>query len=254
MTELLIGTPSKSGFIWGQTAKAVSHLFAQCERAGIAVQWGTIYNDPYVFCARDAIANRFLDDTKATHLMFIDDDIVFNPADVFKLIEADKSIIGGVYPMKKIDWELVQSLAGKYGGNMLNHVSSPCYFWLPKGQETILSADIGKPTEVMAMGTGFMLIRRDALEKFRAHYQLTYLNKRYSGKNLTPFFYMGIEAQLRESIGEDVQFCFKMREMGEKVYVLPSLTLGHVGFQVHWGCIFCSTGEPIHHEHKGDKA
>ena len=39
-----------------------------------------------------------------THMMFIDNDISWNPNDVIKLILDDKNLIGGVYPLKKYKW------------------------------------------------------------------------------------------------------------------------------------------------------
>jgi hypothetical protein len=39
-------------------------------------------------------------DPKVTHIMFIDNDITWNPIDILKLIIAKKPIIGGAYPLK----------------------------------------------------------------------------------------------------------------------------------------------------------
>jgi hypothetical protein len=47
---------------------------------------------------------RALFDEKTTHIMFIDNDISWDPFDILKLLISDKEIIGGIYPLKHYDW------------------------------------------------------------------------------------------------------------------------------------------------------
>lgn len=247
MTEVVFATPCKTGQVWFRTAQAISNLMVACSARGIKTTWNAVMNDPYVHCARDALANNFLDHTKATHLMFIDDDVTFRPQDFFALIESDKGVIAGTYPQKKIDWDLVAEMAKKYKGNMLHHVSCPTLLFLKGGQGTFKSKDITKPTEVAYAPTGFMLIKREVLETYRKTYPEMYKNPRYTTKEeFTPFFYLGIHGPTKETIGEDTMFCFNVMDMGEKIYTLPYLMLGHMGFHEHLGCPFCAAGDPIH--------
>ena len=67
-----------------------------------------MFNESLITRARNALAHNFLK-TDCTHLMFIDADIRFNPADIPPMIEADKEIICGIYPKKEINWHTVKA-------------------------------------------------------------------------------------------------------------------------------------------------
>lgn len=252
--KLFVAIPSKSGSMWIQTADALRRLGEMAERVGIQIVPGLVYNDPYIQEARNAMANRFMQ-TDCTHLLFLDDDIVFDPKHVFQLLEADKGVIAGVYPTKKIEWDLVLELAKKFTtGRMLEHASCKSLLLFPPGETKVTGKDLQGPIEVMAAPTGFMMIRRDLLEKFREHYPFRYDNERYHLLDMTAFF----ETRFRPApdtgrmrfCGEDVDFCIRVREMGEKIWAMPTMLLGHVGMHVHRGCPFCAVGEPIHGEPK----
>ena len=42
--------------------------------------------------------------TAATHLLFIDADIRFEPEQVYRMLCFDCEFVGGIYPLKVIDW------------------------------------------------------------------------------------------------------------------------------------------------------
>ena len=47
----------------------------------------------------------FLADPVATHLMFIDADIAFQPEQALRLLAFDKDVVAAAYPLKGIDWQ-----------------------------------------------------------------------------------------------------------------------------------------------------
>ena len=61
-------------------------------------------NDSLVSRARNNLVAKAMNRREMTHMMFIDNDISWNPNDVIKLILDDKNLIGGVYPLKKYKW------------------------------------------------------------------------------------------------------------------------------------------------------
>ena len=56
---------------------------------------------------RQNIVARFLAEEAATHLLFIDADIGFEPAQVFRLIQFDAPVSAAIYPVKRLDWDKV---------------------------------------------------------------------------------------------------------------------------------------------------
>ena len=72
------------------------------------IEWtvDTMVNESLIPRGRNNLVAKFLHNTTATHLMFIDADIRFDPYDILKLLEFDKDIIGMPYAKKLIDWKI----------------------------------------------------------------------------------------------------------------------------------------------------
>ena len=65
--------------------------------------------DALITRARASLISQFLDDPDATHLLFIDADIGFEPEQVLRLIECGADMCAAIYPIKRIDWDKVRS-------------------------------------------------------------------------------------------------------------------------------------------------
>ena len=61
--------------------------------------------DALITRARANLVTLFLYDPLATHLLFVDADIGFEPEQVFRLIESGADVVAGVYPIKRVNWE-----------------------------------------------------------------------------------------------------------------------------------------------------
>ena len=64
--------------------------------------------DALITRARASLISQFLDDPNATHLLFIDADIGFEPEQVLRLIECGADMCAAIYPIKRIDWDKVR--------------------------------------------------------------------------------------------------------------------------------------------------
>lgn len=62
-------------------------------------------SDSLVSRARNNLIARAMSDPECTHVLFIDNDISWDPADIFKLLISEKDLIGGIYPLKNYNWE-----------------------------------------------------------------------------------------------------------------------------------------------------
>ena len=65
--------------------------------------------DALITRARASLLSQFLDDPGATHLLFIDADIGFEPEQVFRLLECGAEMCAAVYPIKRIDWQRMRT-------------------------------------------------------------------------------------------------------------------------------------------------
>jgi len=57
-------------------------------------------SDSLVSRARNNLIARAMNNISCTHMMFIDNDITWDPMDILKLVLHDKLLCGGVYPLK----------------------------------------------------------------------------------------------------------------------------------------------------------
>ena len=107
MTKLFIATPMYGGQCYGYYAQSVLMLQKTMEREGIETVFSFMFNESLITRARNALTHGFLN-SDATHLLFIDSDIRFNPEDVIAMLKADKEVICGMYPKKEINFASVK--------------------------------------------------------------------------------------------------------------------------------------------------
>lgn len=179
--KLFLATPMYGGMCTGMYNRSCTDLASICTNHGISFQLYHLFNESLITRARNYCCDEFMR-SGATHLMFIDSDIGFNANDVLGLLALTMDqgngydIIGGPYPKKCISWEKIKmavdkGVADKDPNNLENFVGD--YVFNPKTDQNQIS--ITEPCEVREIGTGFMMIQRQAMEKIQAAYpQLAY--------------------------------------------------------------------------------
>ena len=190
-------------------------IYAQ--RIGMPFSLDTMINESLVQRARNHLSAKFLENSAATHLMFIDSDIGFEPEHIFKLLLHDKDIIGGLYPKKSIPPDFVVNVSPEAVDE--------------KGQ--IKSIDGLIP--VSRLGTGFMLIKRSVFDKHMVAYPNTkFTNNIGLDPKYNPFCYTFFDCAIsqdenREYLSEDWLFCCKSRAIGIEIFADPTIRLNHSG-------------------------
>ena len=198
--RIFVATPMYGGQCTGMFSKSCSDLSTLCTQLGVDLKYYFLFNESLITRARNYLVDEFLraesieeveqpDGTKKkirhkyTHLMFIDSDIGFFPNDVLALAalsggDTGKEIICGPYPKKCISWEKIKlavdkGYADKDPENLERYVGDYVFNPAPGTPNQIR---LDQPVEVLEGGTGFMMITREALEKYVAAYpHLNYL-------------------------------------------------------------------------------
>lgn len=170
----------------------------------------SFYMESLIDRARAIAATRFLE-TDGDILLFIDDDILFNPPDVELLVKdclEKQSIVGGPYMLKT-------------PGNVLAVRPFDLSKEIPIGKT-------GSLHEIRWASTGFMAIHRSVLESLA-----TTLPKANIGREmeLIPFFQPYVHAG--DYLSEDWAFCQRTRDLGFKIWLDGRIVLGHVGQYVY---------------------
>jgi hypothetical protein len=156
--------------------------------------------------ARAYLAAKFLE-SDATHLMCIDDDLGFDPTAIVRMVDRDKDIVGGVYPVKTIPTFYPYEPAGAPSDDGLQPVKS--------------------------VPGGFVLIKRhvmEALAKTVPSFNIEHVNDRVCAPDL----YSMTNDDKRDKIGEDIMFCRRAIAAGFQIWAETDVGFVHVG-PFEWG-------------------
>lgn len=169
----------------------------------------TMVNESLISRARNNLVAKFLANPDATHLMFIDADIAWNPDSVLQMVLHDKGVVCGAYPMKT---EPV-----KYVLNIIEN-----------------ARHVGSLYEVSTAGTGFMLIKREVIEELiNAMPELKFKDSLNLGEIFEPHMYALFDTIIDENghyLSEDWTFCKRVREViGKPIWIDTSVKLDHLG-------------------------
>lgn len=266
--KLFVATPMYGGQNNGMYMKACLDLQGMCMQYGVEVRFSFLFNESLITRARNYLVDEFLR-SGYTHLLFIDSDIHFDPQDVLALIGLDKDVIGGPYPKKSINWKNISQAMLK------NPTISP-------GELDALTGDyvfnpvpgtkqfkVTEPLEVMEIGTGYMMVKREVFDKFKEAYPtLTYkpdhvgqanfdgsryihayfdtvidrgdsfdrwhevVEKAANGEDVSTMAKELLEKEKIAShryLSEDYMFCQYWRKIGGSIWLCPWMKTQHIG-------------------------
>lgn len=188
-------------------------------------------SDALITRARSTLVAKFLDSPDATHLMFIDSDIGFEPEQFARLFRQNKDFTAAMYPIKEIDWDRLPSRQADgepIDSAGLNFVGTLC-----SGEELKLEGGFATARYV---GTGFQLIRRQVFERMiEAYPELKYRTIHAQDRaapgadNRYALFDPVIDAETGEYLSEDYAFCKRWQAIGGEIWLDLNSQLTHVG-------------------------
>lgn len=241
--SLFVATPMYGGMNHGLYMKACLDLQGLCIQYGVNVKFSFLFNESLITRARNYLVDEFLNRSDSTHMLFIDSDINFNPQDVIAMLALDKDVIGGPYPKKAIKWKNVKKAALMHPDlepHNLEKVTGDYVFNPVRGTAQF---SVSEPLEVMEIGTGFMMIKREvfpAMEK--AYPQLRYKpdhvgQAHFDGSRYIHAFFDTIIDTVDSATGggsdrylsEDYMFCQLWRKQGGQIWLCPWMRTQHIG-------------------------
>jgi len=235
--KVFIATPCYGGNLTEPYFKSILRLVFFCDKHQIPLQFGTIANESLVTRARNTLTAFFLQ-SDCTHLFFIDADIEFKVEDFIRLVVADRDVVVGAYPKKGINWGTVKEHVRTTPDTTDDIISAA-------GSEYAINFNFKSPEDrsvevqdgLIALkdaGTGFMLIKREVIEKMAKHYPETkYNNDINVEKSLDKFTFALFDTMIEESskryLSEDYTFCRRWQNMGGEIWLDPNINLNHYG-------------------------
>lgn len=241
--SLFVATPMYGGMNHGLYMKACLDLQGLCFQYGVQIKFSFLFNESLITRARNYLVDEYLHRSECTHMLFLDSDISFNPQDVIALLALDKEVAGGPYPKKAIKWKSVKRAVEKkpdIDPQTLEKVTGDYVFNPVKGTAQF---SVTEPLEVLEIGTGFMMIRREVFEKMTVQYPTIRYKPDHVGqanfdgsRYIHAFFDTVIDT--KDSItgggsdrylSEDYMFCQMWRKMGGAIWLCPWMKTSHIG-------------------------
>ena len=122
--SILIATPMYGGMCTGHYTIALMNSINTLREMKIETLLASVMNESLIPRARNELVRLFLNQTKCSHLMFVDADMYFDEKAIASLYKADKDVACGIYPRKEINWEKVYLFAKRGKTDLTNHSSS----------------------------------------------------------------------------------------------------------------------------------
>jgi hypothetical protein len=165
---------------------------------------------PYISHARATMLRKALD-ADADTVVFIDHDVSWRPEDLVSVVEAEGDVVAGTYRYKKDDEEYMGVIECD-----------------AEGLPLVRSDGAIRAEKVPA---GFLKVTRNAVRRFmRGYPELVY---GYPERAAVDLFNHG--AHKGVWYGEDYAFSRRWKELGEDIWLLPNLDLGHHGDKAYPG-------------------
>jgi hypothetical protein len=234
---ILVGTPCFGGMVTQNYMLSVIRLMSYAKTAGFDVSLSMVGYDALISRARSTLVAAFLDNPLATHLLFVDADISFEPQQVERLLRFDKDFTGALYPLKSMDWDLIPQRCVERGESLrqaaLSYAGTFCHNAERKQEGDFATA--------IYAGGGFQLIRRSAVEKMIAAYPETHFSRVHilpmsgsrrdtpQSSNFFALFDCIIDPETGAYLSEDYSFCLRWRKIRGEIWLDAASQLSHCG-------------------------
>ncbi len=260
---LYILTPHYGGMCHVTYMRSLMKTQDRLRELGVELHIEFCNNDSLVSRARNNLVARAMSNTNMTHMLFIDNDITWDPDSILKLLLAEKPVVGGIYPLKHYNWEkLVNTNPETPNVNVVQN-------WIDRKNQSmfkdaipdvdlihhrLLSYNLNLATNTMHIennltkvrhiATGFMMIKRKVIEKLQQAFPSTkYVDdvgflQPEENKHAYALFDCGVEEG--HYFSEDWLFCHRWTKMGGEIHVEVTINLNHTGPVDYRGCYLAS--------------
>ncbi|MDP3952641.1 glycosyltransferase family A protein [Microbacterium sp.] len=218
--KLIIATPFYESRGFSPYISAMTATVKMLGMVGMEHQFYEVSGDSYAHRAKNTILNRFLEDPEATDLLMIDSDMCWNAEAVFHMLSQPEEIIVGSYPQKNA-WSMWTSI--------------PKFEKAPDGRAFITEKKLPSGGSLMLgqdLAGGFMVIKRSALEKFKAAFpDLWYQDPSADPTAPDRVYWAFFWPEIREHRfwGEDRIFSRRLAEISMKWWIYTDINFSHWG-------------------------
>ncbi len=229
--HIVVCTPCFGGMVMQGYMLATTNLLLLGTQMGLTVSVELLGYESLITRGRNSLVAKFMDRPDTTHLMFIDADITYQPAQILRMAAFNEDVVAGMYPLKMREWSL-EALERVRAGESpetaaLRYVGVPCQGEARREREGFVTAEYA--------GTGFMMIRRRVFQRMmQAMPELRYEAAhdragQNPSRNQFALFDCVIEPETRHYLSEDYTFCRRWRDLGGSIWLDTQGILVHTG-------------------------
>ena len=235
--HIVLATPCFGGMVTSAYMQSVVGLIHAASVHGIDISLALLGQDALITRCRNTLLGAFME-SPASHIMFIDSDILFEPESVVRLIQSGKDFVAGMYPIKALNWDLAPWNRKTFHEDE----ASSCLMYVGQPEDAAQRREEGGFVSAVYAGTGFMLVSRHAVARMiAAHPELKYRaihawplpagteRERYA------LFDTMIHPQTGEYLSEDYAFCHRWRALGGYIWIDTMCNLTHIGSNEYRG-------------------
>jgi hypothetical protein len=212
--HIVVAIPSYSGTVHIGTMRSLMHDVVAMMRRGDVVSVSDESCNTELAVARALTVARFLRMDGATHLVMVDNDVMWSKGGILRLVDHDEDCVAGVYPQRK------------------DPIAFPLR-WLDEQPNSYRQHPSKGLIEVGGVAAGFLCCTRAMLEAMVKEYASTRFVR--DGEEAFDLFDRVMIGDRR--LSEDYSFCERWRRMGGSVWVDPAIHMGHVGLKVFAGSL-----------------
>jgi len=227
--KLFLSTPCYGGLCLDKYMQSLIKLQIRLIKEGIQLMIDTTENESLVHRARNVSIGRFMQKTDCDYFMFIDADVEFDPEAVVRLIRSGHDVSVACYPKKVVMWEQAKTAVENGDERDMAMLSSSLVVNIGAQKREVVNGFV----EVLDGPTGFMMIKREALQKMHEYYKDTLTCKNdHQNRDFDEYcalFDCMIDPDTKRYLSEDYAFCRRWQQMGGKIFADCNTTLGHVG-------------------------
>ena len=210
---IMVGTPAYNSMVHTDYVRSLLSF----NIAGLSYSFLSLGGESLITRARNTITAHFHHNKAFSHLLFLDGDVFLEGNDLKKMLNANKDVIGAPVPLKTFE-----------EGKPVFNISGPL------GEEDNLAM-------VERLGTAAMLLSRksvtalvdDAIEDGRVYGANPLARGIGDSEEIYDIFQVGVRNG--DYLSEDYWVCYRLRELGYKVYVDLSIRTRHHGIKSFGG-------------------
>lgn len=236
MIKLFLATPCYGGLVLEKYMTSVIKLQIRLIQEGIQLMLDTTENESLVHRARNVAVGRFMQKTDADMFMFIDADIDFDAESVVRLVKSGHDVSVAIYPKKVVMWDQAKHAVETDDDRNLAMISSSLVANIGANRRSVENGFV----EVLDGPTGFMVIKRTALEKMHEEFKSLNCKNDHQNRDFDEYcavFDCMIDPESKRYLSEDYAFCRRWQQIGGKIFADVYTTLGHVGNLPFSGCL-----------------